>query len=507
MIMYCLYSSEVPISFTNNVDSLEFCTFEKYLLFNKSAPINAKIVETESMHELFDMLLLEERAFLALEGPPGSGKTTSLIWLYSQMKTKYPQNTTCIPAFLTLDIKNTIMQKMERMPTDHPIYIFSDLCDVSEFTKESLNCWSAILCSKMSNRQVVVFALSSGFHLPRVLGFRSNQSLLECLYTGFRKFAITQQTNQVMVQIGLQFGVDTSSDALVKACGIPKLIILGEESAVNAYIKRGLRILIQHGIDKDIISLDDNLRFLIALRYERNVVDLGLALDEAEQTVPVLANLAFLGNNGIPRSYITISDELMKCLIKLLKMKINSVVVEEEAVIGYVFESVCGNTFEDPLSLRIGSSIITVRSMPTAANRVVSGDILVKDTLYRCVKHHVAIDFVAIIDIQGTESLLLIQTSVQASSHVRKLEKALKLTDVSWTLDGVNIPQHVVYLYLNPMATSDSYESRQLAFKGLGNHHSSVFGWEYAEVGDTSRGALDKIYRDAKASVIVCESV
>lgn len=261
-------------------------------------------------------------------------------------------------------------------------------------------------------------------------------------------------------------------------------------------------IVMNQGIQIELLSLEDNL--LVALRYQRSIFDFGLTKSTAEHTVPILANFAYLDKDGVPKSHFKISDDSIKGMIKVVRHLIGTVELTEEAVVGYVFEVLSSKMFDQGVFLNISSQSIQIKSLPlTTSRRINSNDeFLLKDMLYRCEKSFVAVDFAVITDVNNVESLLLVQTSVQASMHNNKISKALLLYNIKWKVDGHSSPKQIVYLYLNPMATTDGYDNRSAFFTNLGSRNSTVSGWKYAEIDIASRTELETLFKEAQTNLV-----
>ena len=43
-----------------------------------------KLIETQTMRELWNFIDCNKKRYVFLEGPPGTGKSTTLYWLFSQ---------------------------------------------------------------------------------------------------------------------------------------------------------------------------------------------------------------------------------------------------------------------------------------------------------------------------------------------------------------------------------------------------------------------------------------
>lgn len=167
------------------------------------------MIITEDMKKLYSILISKQsgnqKYFIALEGPPGTGKTTTAIWLYCQIRRNV--KAICIPSLLTTETLQEVKGILQKIPEEEIVYLFADFHDINLFSSTNWSCWASLFTR---DKAVMVWGLSSGFHLARVLGSRQVQSFLSSLYAGFSKYIIHKQEDEVMLKIGKEFGLNVS---------------------------------------------------------------------------------------------------------------------------------------------------------------------------------------------------------------------------------------------------------------------------------------------------------
>jgi len=269
---------------------------------------------TETMKTLYREAREGSKSFVRLEGPPGVGKTSSLYWLYRQLKHDSSVSVMVVPFSASceaeeddviarlLDISKLVVLMDVVSPSDEP-QAFKNFTKV--FIRKNVKC---------------VLALSSSFSV-----FKSLQATHTSAWSKFLSRAETiifKLWDDTLSSDFLrsEMKVTRSVDDLVKACkGIPALLCIYDD-------KRAMSCVIQNEFDTVVqymqqyisrISFNYEIDILMAAKMKLKLGDIGLSQEIAQQTMMVMSYLISIDDSGTITPYYPIEqlDDCLACTI------------------------------------------------------------------------------------------------------------------------------------------------------------------------------------------------
>lgn len=128
------------------------------------------MIETELMRKLMTVIIDPKCPMVWIDGPPGSGKTTTLYWLYKRCKDLSDCNPVAIPLHSIGDqhYQNMVTEKIKSQPSN--LYFFIDISKPREISMDNLRYLERLLTGRINGLQSklkakFVVSVSSNFLL------------------------------------------------------------------------------------------------------------------------------------------------------------------------------------------------------------------------------------------------------------------------------------------------------------------------------------------------------
>ena len=413
------------------------------------------------MMELYREAREGSRSFVTLEGPPGVGKTTSLYWLYRQLK--HSNVPVMVSPFDATSCEAVADEVIATLQTSS-LVILMDVVSASDKPRAFED------FSKIFVRQKVkcIVALSSSFSI-----FMALQAIKTSYWSKFLSTAKTitfKPWNDIMSKDFLrsQIKVTRSVDDLVKACkGIPALLCRCHDKDARRYVIKSEFYAAVDYIQKHIprISLKCEMDILMAAKLGLKLEDVGLSQQIAKETMMVMSYLISIDDSGTVTPYYP-TELLSDCLTRAIRdmwsaMGLTGTVKpDSESVVGQFFECKLPYIINNSLTLRVkkvpesSTQDINLKLASAGPGRLDSMNLPLpsKNTLWRTPKSFKAIDFIAEVRTQlpnmsePGDVMLAMQVTCQASNATQKFAKSV----LGMSL-GCN---KVLFVMLNPRWTN-----------------------------------------------------
>ena len=437
------------------------------------------------------------RHYISLEGPPGTGKTTTAYWLYHQLL-HFKIATICFPAHLGAEQLSKIKGQCTTLRANPPkgVVFICDMTSIYTLSSAMIKNWDGVLQEIVKfdkTTTVMILSLSSAFHISRKYGTREIQSFLSHLYYGCSPIHFTRQEDDIMRSIYKQIKSTSSDDPVVEAKGIP--LVLTTQISLVQLLKDELKAMFK-SIKSDVIDYDKNRNLLLALRYCQPISVFDLHKDDVEELVPVLANLVYI-EDDIPKFHVDgIENDLIDALLREIPREAS---LDEESVVGFIFERIICELFTDCTVQIDGENTFTLHLVPSVPRLEPGNTVLGKDVLWRLPKQTAGIDYVSVVEVNGSEVLVMIQVSVQKNNQKDKVEKVLNVTRTPWQRnENVSPPDKKYYIYVNPHITNGDFEALAQYFNAAKKNKD----WKYGQVASESYNRMKSLYNQASKSAI-----
>ncbi len=232
----------------SSLEDLEFKSFHSFTHFNRSS-VYTHIIQTTLMKRL--MGIISDKSCKSnniwIEGPPGSGKTTTLFWLYEQCKDAIGIHPVSVPIH-HLDeahYKELLQDKIRAKPTDSQLVFFIDINKPLQLTTKNVTHLESILANRPystpTNLETAGFvcSVSSNFSLYLKVSPAATE-LRDQFYRNSGVYTTTRFTSDQSLSFLSDLHDDTlRSSVLAAAHNIPKLLSLcHKEISVEVFNKR-----------------------------------------------------------------------------------------------------------------------------------------------------------------------------------------------------------------------------------------------------------------------------
>ena len=414
-----------------------------------------KIITTKSMYELYTKVLNNKVGFqYLLSGNTGVGKTTTIFWLYCQLRQHRDREVFALrlhlgdieevrARFATVQEKQIILlADLNRLQVAEPLVLLG-----------LLDCLYAIA----ERDGVCIFAGSGSIKSTLLTCNASIRGYIKNLMVCLVEYPISldkQAAQELMKQVCPERD-ENDRDERLKALQYNFLGI----SLLSGCSTQQINFFFVEHVWKDStrdLMHTSNLLSLSMIRKLYLALCFGFPLNSFDtmeesvimSTVPVLNGLIRIDSEDIPRLTVPVPLGAIRNDISSLSKSLPS--TDEASAIGFLYESAILNHLSGAYQKCSKNHQISVFSLPflvrSPSRFAPEAEVeLSKNMLWATPKQERAIDAVTLCE----NVLVLIQVSIQKTHHKQKLEKLIQLP--KYLVRLVKKCQEVVYIYVNPM--------------------------------------------------------
>ena len=397
-----------------------------------------------------------------LEGPPGTGKSTTLYWTYIQCKHMASWHPVAIP-LLNMDDATTqqaIVCTMQKKGGNQQIIGLVDLMRPYELTSRA---YSAFCSRVLPSVSLIVFAASLSYAVYQATecGTRFLPLYQRALTIQTRPFstalaaeywrAHTSCSSEVNLQkdIAVSKGIPRLLNLLCTAAHLEKAVKLAVVSEFNQ-----LFVCMQHSVEA--VDWEGELKVMLAAAKKLPISVYGMQTQVATNLFMVKSFLIYLNDQDIPMCYFTIpEDTFQEVTRRLWKTAPISIRTCSNATIGDLFENSLPSVILPKLSVTLRclgddqqnrehtfefEEVVGLYSDPSHVTQ---------NRLYQTESTFRALDFVAITALEGKPYLVALQVSVQQANAAAKLQ-ALTRIPAALTNEVIG----VFFILINPFWTN-----------------------------------------------------
>lgn len=469
IIQYHLFADvDVPLRSVRNITSdnhaaLTFCRI-LFSQFNRKSDMN--IILTQEMEDLYKAVTGTEESFFLLQGPPGSGKTTTLYWLYMQLVEKTSLYTTvCVPYKNLKNYADEIARTVAEISDTKVVVVFVDVIEPRTGFK-SLDHLFTLLTNILYKNVKVVIAVSSLFNaymelpeLSSLVSFRNNA------------FKITTGPFTPIFAASRGYAKDSLEACFLKRVHTSSLVqILTEPDKVDIFKQTEFNALINYMANNGrVIRWQQEVKLLMAAIKQLPVESVGISAKQASGLCLMQSYLLYL-ENGVPKCYFELTDDDVALFVtpmwsycsQYIKCDNNSMVgiFFETQLPRYVFQGGLlvdikqlhpdENVSAEKLSinLNLGSIALPMKYGIEAALR--------PGTLYHTSDSYVAADYLYVTEssLLGNEEIKKSLIAIEASIQKRSLNDKISNKITSLVPDLTQGKDRVIWIFLDPFAAS-----------------------------------------------------
>lgn len=281
------------------------------------------IIETPEMDELYKTVVGSDGNMLIfLKGPPGVGKTTSLFWLYQQLKQLESFFTIVIPFQTLLDNFEYVSSRIKQCSsTDKKMVLLMDLLTPTVDCIEQQKKFFQILAKSECANSTVVIAQSSSFVLFCHLKPNEASDWVETSYwaTSISLKPYEDDLSKKFLISLLGKNVEEGDiDSMVQYCkGIPKLLAFCRsgmthcKAPINSVLAHEFHTVLNYMVScYKAVHWKRELMLLVAARLKMNIDHVGLTKPSAEGLVMCLSYLVDINEKVSP--FCTFPGTVMK---------------------------------------------------------------------------------------------------------------------------------------------------------------------------------------------------
>lgn len=317
----------------SSLDNLERTTFAAFITFNKARK-QTPIIKTSLMEELMNKIYSEScNNIIWIHGPPGSGKTTTLYWLYEQCKKLNTVYCVCVPVH-HLDKKDYVsllQSKIGATPQESRLLLFVDvtkplqLNDVCVTHLEEL--FAATFCKDGKDLEAeFIIAVSSNFSLYLKTSPAATVLRDSCITTPVYKTK-TFTENQSSLFVSTVNDSSLKQSILDVSKNIPKLLSLYREGltledfvkivnkCVEAEFDDVFKYIKDHAHEREVIESEAKLLWAVKAKLPYKLF--GISSTCASQLSLVTSFLICI-EKDVPEQYFPLSDEHIEFYTKKL---------------------------------------------------------------------------------------------------------------------------------------------------------------------------------------------
>lgn len=435
------------------------------------------------MEELMELVYKMESRMVWITGPPGSGKTTTLYWLYKQCKNREDCCAIAIPTHM-LECYLEDVQSM--CVSDKSLYLFIDINKPLELSRDSLNSLERLLSGELlcfrPNVKLII-AVSSNFQL-----YLKTSSACTQLRSYFFQCPVytTETFNSCQAREYLASITDEEEKKKIMSAtnNIPGLLRLyprtGEPNAFR-YFMNNVRSSIMAEFEdvyryitkanSCVLMLQLEAKLLWAVQVQLPYTLFGITSTNFQQLWLVKSYLVYIDDNEVPKLYYSLSNEEIQHFTMQLCNAYYSNVMKTDNIntVNDCFENSIPSLILPKVkyTLRAGSIFRTVelefKPLPLALPE--AGE-LAEDILYHTSTYFKAVDFIAIKKnvfgpgIDEGEYLIAFQVMAQKTALTHKLQSTINISE-EYTRDKKGVL--LILIFLNFTDFENNYQT----FKGV----------------------------------------
>lgn len=410
---------DIRLAFTSATECIDACA---------SVPI----VVTETMKQVYALILERKSgAKISLSGPPGTGKTTTLYWLYQQFKNN--------PLYHTVAVAMTVESKMTlEVPPGKQLILLADLVSPSTLTRSQ---YDSFMQLKLSKKCILIIAESSMFSVFSTLN-PSLSAQWDKLLVNSKRF-MTKPFTSAETSKYLS-NLTTIPPGLELCNNIPRLLsfMYGEQPSGERSIKHVIRFecnslmeqMAEHGLR---ISWDQELKLLLAMSMKQPYTTYGLEPGDIDELCLIRSYLVYINDDNVPVSIYRLGESVFNHLIRgYWGNMCRYVQADSVAMIHNQFESCITKCILPKMgvtvaALRTEHAIqrdvqfefrpICVRAMD------LQNVAATEDVLWRMPVGYRAIDYAAYSNFNGKKYLIAVQVTIQQTDVPGKLRTSFAI--------------------------------------------------------------------------------
>ena len=442
---------------------------------------------TDQMKQLYQWIKVKNEQHVCLQGPPGSGKTTTLFWLYSQFVDSplfavYP-----VPFREIKEVIETVKGKImtDAAAAKTPI-LFVDLIEPNNVSVGLYlnDLFSLITYTGAKRRDYkVVMAMSSLFSVNTTINPANFSSLIK-----FTNEARVMNIEAFKSDVATQYlnNMATSNDGQFQVTRLYLALHLGRAKAhVQKYKDEQFNAVIhcmnQYG---NAISWYNEIKILVATIHSLSLTSVQLKEESAKKLMLVKSYLIYVdeieqsGQKMLcAQSCFDLTESDMENFVNLLwSFSKNYMRTDNNSVVGEYFETCMPrHVFKNNLSFtvqRLNTSEDSPKTLtlklPTIGVPFIEDKPIIEEVLYHTSNEYASCDYLfkkknPFMDRSETDSIYLvaIEVSIQTSNRSQKItSKILSINpDITTGMTGV------IWIMINPLWKdfAENFETAQTA--------------------------------------------
>ena len=420
----------------------------------------AKVVVTPLMVSLLKDILKEDghRRYLIL-GPHGSGKTTTLYWLYNQLKKRQDD-----PVGL-INIMNAKVESLTEVPDKK--YYCCDLNSIAQLDpKQCHNLGAFFNWILMHDKSYLILATTSAFIVSN-----KRFGILRQTYETFLRYSTDPFDEELTTQLFSQLGVEHTQeimDNLMEYChNIPGFLSLyysakGDWNQFKEFAETRMYAYLSKVLDQiDTVDYDDTFILLTAVLCKAPVTN--SKFSKPDYLLPLIqGNIVYLKDDNVPKLYVNISDKFLHNLIASFSRS-KKLTTDAESALGFIFEHQLRQVFIGGFMVKARCAtseaevIFTLPRMMPMQDRIShhsDSHTLTVGQLWQTPKGMPSVDYVGMCKIRDFVPdvvYLAVQASIQKKGIRDKIEQGAKT--IPNFLKTAAEGKDLIYLFINPIMT------------------------------------------------------
>lgn len=436
-------------------------TFKTLLPHDKQKTL--PILVTAIMKDMYETVKgAKSGKIMVISGPPGTGKTTSLFWLFQQFKNDPKYHILCHPV-------SGISKLMEiEFPSDKVPVLMTDLVAPKTILDVDIEMLWGIVTG--NENVITVVAQPSLFPVYNTL-YATNSSKWTKLFERAQKFFTCPFSQQEESSYLSSCGLSESDFATQIEFGksVPKMLSYLSDGKENyedftmSFIKHECSTLIDLMNDRGtLIKWEDEVKLVMAVSSGLKITSVGLKREEACKLNLCQSFLITISDDDKAISLFKLDDIFLKDLVRTMwNYTCKYVRIDSKAVIGYHFESCITKHISPEMKLEIikikhtdnifkySESMDVIFKFPTIGYAESHENVQGSDILWKMLGSCKAVDYIGYSVHNGKKLCIAVQVSVQEANQKNKFEKAIRISDeFTKDMDGI------VVIYINPLHTN-----------------------------------------------------